>query len=236
MKQILFLCFALHDFLANWFASHLRFIKTSILVVAHLTIFGFFFPELRKPFGELAGNLLIGLLIVSPLAKVFRIRLLMQIVGIRRELGILMGYLAVVHGVGYIIDPLWFQADILPTYTEWQNGYIFGILAFVLTLPLLLTSNSFAMKYLGGSLWKTVHKTVYVMFVLAILHRFFIKTGSDGHVEFAFFEAITLLGGYAFLKLLAHKNFIAPLRAVIAWVASNYAEYKNIQKASSDML
>lgn len=236
MQQILFFCFSLHDALANWFAAHLRFIKISILIVAHLSLFGFFFPELRKSFGELAGNLLIGILFISPLAKIFRTRLLIQIVGVRRELGILMGYLAVVHGVGYIIDPAWFQGEILPFYTNWQNGYLFGILAFVLTLPLLFTSNSFAMKHLGGSAWKMVHRVVYAMFIVAILHRFFIKTGSDGQVEIAFFQSVVLLGSYLFLKILAYRNFITPLQSVIAWVASQYGQYKSLKKTAENML
>lgn len=226
MIHSLFLAFRLHDWAANLFARHFRAIKLVLLLAAHLSLFGFFFPELRKDFGELAGNLLIGILFISPLSKIFRIRLLLQMMSIRRELGILMAYLATVHGVGYLLDPSWLQGEIVPYYGDWMNGYVFGILAYTLTLPLLLTSNTLAQKHLGGSLWKAVHRTVYVIFALTVLHRFFIKTGRDGQVEIALIEAGILLGSYGLLKILAWKNFLLPLRLTIEWVEGKHAVYK----------
>ncbi len=226
MTSILFLIFRVHDIVADQFARHFRFIKISLLLVAHLSLFGFFFPELRKDFGELAANLLIGILYISPISKIVRVRFFFQIMSIRRELGILMAYLATVHAVGYLMDPAWAQAEIFPHYSEWQNGYLFGILAYTLTLPLLLTSNTLAQKYLGGTLWKLVHRVVYAMFIFAVLHRFFINTGGDGEVGFAFVEAGVLIGSYGLLKILAWNNFIAPLRAVIEWVEGKHSQYK----------
>lgn len=230
MDRLLFLIFSFHDWAANWFAQHFRTIKISLLLIAHLSLLGFFFPDLRKTFGELAGNLLIGILFISPLSKIFRARFLLQIMSIRRELGILMAYLATVHAVGYLLDPDWFQEAILPQYADWQNGYIFGILAYTLTLPLLLTSNTFAQKHLGGATWKLVHRVVYVMFIFAVLHRFFIKTDGDGQVGFAYVEAGILIGTYALLKILAWRNFIKPLQLCIEWVEAKHALYK-AQKA-----
>jgi sulfoxide reductase heme-binding subunit YedZ len=232
----LFWIFSLHDLIAKWFALYFRSTKIGLLLIAHLSLFGFFFPELRKEFGELAGNLLIGILFISPISKIFRVRLFLQIMSIRRELGILMAYLATVHGVGYLLDPAWFQAEILPHYGEWRNGYIFGILAYTLTLPLLLTSNTWSQKHLGSAFWKVIHRIIYGMFVLAVLHRFFIKTGGDGQMEVAFIEAGILLGSYVLLKVLAWKNFLAPLRAVIAWVEAKHEEYKAANSVNRGMV
>ncbi len=232
MTKLLFLIFWLHDLVASWFAQHFRSIKIGLLLIAHLSLFGFFFPELRKSFGELAGNLLIGILFISPISKIFRVRFFLQIMSIRRELGILMAYMATVHAVGYLSDPAWFQWEILPQYGEWQSGYMFGILAYTLTLPLLLTSNTLAQKYLGGIRWKMLHRIVYVMFVFAILHRFFITTGGGGKVEFAFVEASVLIGSYVFLKVLAWKNFLTPLRLSIEWVEGKHGEYKAQKQAT----
>ena len=228
MQKILFLAFWLHDWSVDFLVKHLRFMKMAILLVAHLSLFGFFFPELRKSFGSLAGDLLIGILFISPLSRIFRIRLFALIVALRRELGILMAYLATVHGLGYILDPTWFQVTIAPFYAEWHNGYIFGILAYALTLPLLLTSNSFSVKHIGSPTWKIIHRTVYTLFVFAILHRFFIKTGSSGRVELAVVESTILIGGYIIVRLLAWKNFLPPLRKLIEWVSVSYKEYKTL--------
>ncbi len=233
MKTILFFIFSIHDKGANIFARHIHTIKQIILIIAHLSLFGLFFPELRKSYGELAGNLLIGILFLSPAARIVRVRFLTLLMAVRRELGILMGYLALVHGIGYMIDPLWFQGYILPNLSIWQNGFLFGMAAFFLTLPLLLTSNNLAQKYLGGKKWKWLHRSVYIMFVFAILHRFFIKTGNDGQVTFAFVESFILVGSYVFLKLLAWKNFLAPLRWVVNYIEGIHGEYQTEKQTNN---
>lgn len=125
-----------------------------------------------------------------------------------------------------MIDPQWFQGYILPSLSIWQNGFLFGMIAFGLTLPLLLTSNDLAMRHLGGKKWKWLHRTVYIMFIFAILHRFFIKTHNDSQVTFAFVESIILTGSYILLKLLAWKNFLPPLRFLIEYVEKLHTEYK----------
>ena len=226
MKMLLFLIFRIHDVVTNAFAQNIQQIKRGILVIAHLSLFGFFFPDLRKEFGELAGNLLIVILFLSPASRIVRIRFLTLLMAIRRELGILMGYLAIVHGVGYMIDPLWFQGYILPNLSQWQNGFFFGMMAFFLTLPLLFTSNNLAQKYLGGKKWKWLHRTVYAMFFFAILHRFFIKVNTESQMIIALVQSGILIGSYILLKLLVWKNFLAPLRSAIAYVEGIHSQYK----------
>ncbi len=214
MKMLLFLIFRIHDVVTNAFAQNIQQIKRGILVIAHLSLFGFFFPDLRKEFGELAGNLLIAILFLSPASRIVRIRFLTLLMAIRRELGILMGYLAIVHGVGYMIDPLWFQGYILPNLSQWQNGFFFGMMAF------------FLQKYLGGKKWKWLHRTVYAMFFFAILHRFFIKVNTESQMIIALVQSGILIGSYILLKLLAWKNFLAPLRSAIAYVEGIHSQYK----------
>lgn len=227
-------CFRAHDRLSAFFSRYLLEIKRTVLIVAHLSLFGFLFPDLRKDFGEMAANVLIVILFLSPFAKVFQTRLLVQLMGIRRELGILMAYLATVHGLGYILDPAWFAVFIAP---HWRTDFLLieprlllGMLAYALTLPLLLTSNNLALRFLGGKRWKMLHRLVYGVFVLAIFHRFFTRSDIwfDG---VALIEAGILIGAYVLMKLLARRNFIAPLRELIGYVASQYQQYRSKQKA-----
>ncbi|MEK7181656.1 MAG: ferric reductase-like transmembrane domain-containing protein, partial [Patescibacteria group bacterium] len=164
--------FWLHDTLCAFIVRHIQGIKRTLLIVAHLSLFGFFFPELRLSFGSWASNLLIFLLFISPLSKIFRMRLLLLLIGLRREMGIMMAYLATVHGLGYLMDPDW------ATFILWEplrtgdwnigSGYILGVVTYILTLPLLLTSNDLAKRYLGGKRWKNLHTIVYLMFIFAI--------------------------------------------------------------------
>jgi sulfoxide reductase heme-binding subunit YedZ len=230
------LCFDLHDFVSDFLARHLLSVKRTLLIAAHLSLFGFLFPDLRKDFGEMAANVLLVILFLSPLSRIFRMRLLAQMMGIRREIGILMAYLATVHGMGYILDPAWFSILIEP---YWRTDFLsieprllFGMLAYLLTIPLLLTSNDLALRFLGGKRWKMLHRLVYGLFFAAIFHRLLTKSAA-GEDMGALFQAIVLVSAYLLVKLLAWKNFIAPLRDMIAYVASRYKEYVLAKKAVS---
>lgn len=52
---------------------------------------------------------------------------------------------------------------------------IFGILAYVGMLVLAFTSNDFSLKKLGGKKWKRLHRLVYVIFALVLVHTFNIE-------------------------------------------------------------
>lgn len=225
LKPILYPLYRLHDTVSDFLVKHVFSVKKGILILAHLSLFGFFFPELRKDFGEAAANLLIFILFLSPLSKIFRMRVLLQLMTLRRELGIMMGYLATVHGVGYLIDPDWFEYIILPMLVGnfWGDDprYVFGIFAYALTLPLLFTSNALSQRLLGPK-WKLLHRTVYIMFAFAILHRFVVKDMTP----MALFQMFVLVSAYASAKLLAWRNILPPLVEVIRLVAEDYRQSK----------
>lgn len=225
IAPLLQIVYRLHDFASDFLVKHIFSVKRGILVVAHVSLFGFLFPEMRKDFGELAANLLIFILFISPVSKIFRMRLLLQLMMLRRELGIMMAYLATVHGIGYLIEPDRYAAIVVPMLTGniWGEDprYVFGLLAYALTLPLLLTSNTLAQKYMGAK-WKQLHRTVYLVFAFAIIHRFLVK----GAPVSVIFEIILLLGSYGLAKALAWKNFLPPLVTAIRLIAEDYRRYK----------
>lgn len=230
-QKLLHFFFWCHDEASAFLARHLFGVKRGILIIAHLALFGLFFPEMRKDFGEMAATLLIGILFLSPVSKILHMRLLLQMMSLRRELGITMAYLASVHVIGFLIDPQWLT---LLTDPYLQGGvwaidpaYLFGISAYLLTLPLLLTSNALAQRSLGKN-WKLLHRIVYAVFIFTILHRMLIRGGIDpGGV----FQAIVLASAYILAKILAWKNFLPPLQKSIDFFAFRYREYTVIRKA-----
>lgn len=235
LTPLLRLSFRLHDWASAWLAANFFQVKTGLLVVAHLSLLGFLFPEARKEFGSVAGNLLIAILFLSPVSKIFRIRLLQQLMGLRRELGIWFAYLATVHGIGFLTDP---YIGALVRETVRSQGFfsldplfLFGISAYLLTLPLLITSNNLANRLLGGRNWKLLHRTVYVMALFAVIHRFV----THGLTPWALLEMLVLTVGYILAKLLAWKNFLPPLVQVNAWVASEYQQFKTLATAQSSV-
>lgn len=234
VKRALSLVFQIHDMGSAFLAAHFTAVQRFLLALAPLTLFGFGFPMWRSAFGEWAANLLIVILFLSPLSRITRMRLLLQLMGLRRQLGILMASLATVHGVGYVRDPEWFALFIAPhmpgDFLGIAPPLLFGMAAYFLTLPLLFTSNNFATRLLGGRSWKRLHRLVYLLFAFAVLHRFFIR-GMDGQL-LAFVQALLLLGAYALVKLFAWKPF-PPLVRLVDWVGERYREWQAAKSAST---
>lgn len=232
--------YRLHDWACDVLEKHLFGIKRAILVVAHLGLFGIFFPSMQRGFGQAALAVLLVIVFLSPLSRIFRTRLLLQLMGLRREMGILMGYLATVHVLIYVIGSSWMIA--LPNpFQETGLGTLplmlwAGFAAYVLTLPLLFTSNDLALRLLGGKHWKSLHRLVYLLLVFALLHEA-LRLRGGMQVLPAGYGAATLrvlgtLSIYAFLKLLAWRNFLRPLREAIDLVATDYARWRDFEKAS----
>ncbi|MBI2438993.1 MAG: ferric reductase-like transmembrane domain-containing protein [Candidatus Moranbacteria bacterium] len=220
--------FFAHDIASGILARHLFFVKRFLLFIAHASLLGFLFPEWRKEFGSLAATVLIIILFLSPLAKISGMRLLAQCLALRRELGILMGYLALVHGLGFLLDPRFFHRFIEPFL--WSEvffinpGILFGGVALFVTFPLLCTSNDLALRFLGGKKWKLLHRLVYVLFATALFHRFFMRSGQALDVV-SLLQAFLLGGGYVLVKILAWKNFSPSLEKGIFFVANQYKKY-----------
>lgn len=91
------------------------------------------------------------------------------VIQLRRLLGLWMFAYASLHVVSYIWldfgflwDEIWL--DIIEHPRIWL-----GLLAFLLAIPLTVTSNSYMMKRLKTK-WKTLHKLVYPLAILAVLH------------------------------------------------------------------
>lgn len=229
VEKLLLFGFRLHRALCALLSKHIGTVKTVILIVAHASLIGFFFPGVRTEFGEMSMNILIVILFLSPASAVTRMPLLLIAMGFRRELGILVGYLAMVHGLGYFIDPVAFALSIAPylpgDILSIDPILLLGAAALVLLFPLLLTSNALSLRALGGVRWKRLHTIVYPMFVLVVLHRFMASGGLSGGISNVA-EVILLLGGYTFLKFLAWKPASFPLfRKVFASVGGRYRLY-----------
>ncbi|MEW6165495.1 MAG: protein-methionine-sulfoxide reductase heme-binding subunit MsrQ [Pseudomonadota bacterium] len=112
-------------------------------------------------------NLLLITLAVTPLRKLTGWHAAMRL---RRMLGLFAFFYAVLHLTTY----LWFDQ-----FFDWQEiardilkrpFITVGMAAFVLLIPLALTSNNRAIRRLGGRRWQALHRGVYAIAILAVLH------------------------------------------------------------------
>lgn len=88
---------------------------------------------------------------------------------IRRQLGLWMFFYACLHIITYVWLDFSFLFDEMIKDVFEHPRILVGFAAFVLTIPLAVTSNSYMMKKLKSK-WKTLHKLVYLIAVLAVLH------------------------------------------------------------------
>lgn len=90
-------------------------------------------------------------------------------IAVRRMLGLFMFFYACLHVATY----LWLDFDFV-----WEDIFVdvgdhprilVGFLAFVLAIPLAVTSNNMSVRRLGTR-WKKLHRLVYILAVLAVVH------------------------------------------------------------------
>ena len=65
-----------------------------------------------------------------------------------------------------------------------------GFGAFVLLTPLALTSFNRAIRWLGAKRWQWLHRLVYVVAVLAVLHFFWMRAGKSNFAEVFVYAAV----------------------------------------------
>jgi len=127
--------------------------------------------EITSRTGLGALIMLIASLAVTPINSVFGWR---QIIPARKPLGLYAFGYAALHLLNFIGLDYGFslQAFLADALLE-KRFMIVGFSAFLILLPLALTSTKGWMKRLGRN-WKRLHQLVYVAGVLAVLHFFWL--------------------------------------------------------------
>lgn len=146
--------------------THRTWVSYVLLIVAYAPILTFLNPEMQKDLGGIAFWLLFIILALPPLSRVTGIKLITLIMSFRKELGILMGMLAFMHYTLFIVLMGGFTALTNMNPEPW---FIAGFVALIPTLLLLITSNTWSMKFLG-KWWKRLHKGVYLIAALVVAH------------------------------------------------------------------
>ena len=65
-----------------------------------------------------------------------------------------------------------------------------GTAALLLMLPLAATSFNRAIKALGAARWQALHRTIYAIALLGLLHFFWMRAGKNDFAEVALYAAI----------------------------------------------
>jgi sulfoxide reductase heme-binding subunit YedZ len=89
---------------------------------------------------------------------------------IRRMLGLFAAFYATLHFTTYVAIDQQFDWHILFADITKRNFIIVGFLAYLLLLPLAVTSTDASVRRLGFKQWKALHRLAYVAGVLAVIH------------------------------------------------------------------
>ena len=109
---------------------------------------------------------------------------------LRRTIGVTTFVYAVVHLLCYAWFDQGFEvADILRDIMKRPFIWL-GFSAMLLMLPLALTSNNRAIRWLGGRRWQMLHRLVYAAALLAVLHFFWMRTGKNNFAEVWVYAAV----------------------------------------------
>lgn len=156
----------------------IRFIKPIIFILCLLPLALLFrdfyldelganpFEVLTRSTGEWTLRFVLLTLAMTPLRRltgsVWPLRL-------RRMLGLFAFFYVCVHLLTYLWLDHFFDWDEIVIDIVKRPYITFGMLAFTLLLPLALTSTKKMMKRLGYR-WKSLHKLIYVIAILGVLH------------------------------------------------------------------
>ena len=111
----------------------------------------------------------------------------------RRMLGLFTFFYLVLHFLAYAWLDMGFDPAAIARDIPKRPFALVGFAAFVLMLPLAATSFNRAIKALGAARWQALHRCVYAIVLLGLLHFFWMRAGKNDFAEVAVYAVIVAL-------------------------------------------
>jgi methionine sulfoxide reductase heme-binding subunit len=141
-----------------------------------------------RSLGDWALRCLLLCLAISPLARLSGFR---QLMTLRRAVGLWAFAYALSHLTVYQIFDLELSLGALWTAVLKRKFITLGMLAFLLLIPLALTSTAGMIKRVGARNWQRLHKSIYAIGILGCIHFIMMRKGNQ--LEPKVYLAILLL-------------------------------------------
>ena len=130
-----------------------------------------------------------------------------QLARFRRMLGLFVYSYVVLHLLSYSWFDMGFDIPDIAKDIAKRPFILVGFSAFVLLTPLAATSFNRAIKALGGKRWQMLHKLVYLIAGLGLLHFFWMRAGKNDFTEvFVYAAIIAVLLGWRVVQFLKKKR------------------------------
>jgi methionine sulfoxide reductase heme-binding subunit len=146
---------------------------------------------------------LVVTLSITPLRRVLNWPWLVRL---RRTAGLITFFYAFLHFMTWLWLDRFFDLDEMVKDIAKRPFITVGFAAFVLLIPLAMTSNNASIKKLGAATWQQLHKLVYAIAILASLHFIWLarRNPNEPYIYAAIFAL--LLGARLYWKLKAKTN------------------------------
>ncbi len=143
-----------------------------LLPLVWLAYKGFFIGLGANPIEKISrytGDWTLRLLLLTLAVTPLRILTGVSLVKYRRMLGLFTFFYVCVHFFNWLVIDNFFDLDSMIKDVMKHPYVTVGFAAFVLLVPLAVTSTHAMIKRLGKN-WKRLHQTIYVIAVLGVLH------------------------------------------------------------------
>jgi sulfoxide reductase heme-binding subunit YedZ len=142
---------------------------------------------LLRATGDWTLRALCLVLCVTPLRVLWGLSPLARL---RRMLGLFVYFYAALHLLAYSWFDMGFDVAGIAKDIAKRPFILVGFGAFVLLTPLAATSFNRVIKALGAKRWQGLHRLVYAVAVLAVLHFFWMRAGKNNFAEVAVYALI----------------------------------------------
>jgi sulfoxide reductase heme-binding subunit YedZ len=178
VKTVIFLSALIPLARLGWKALHGGLGANPIEVITHST-------------GDWTLILVLTTLSITPLRRITR---QYWLIGVRRMIGLFAFFYGCLHFLTYIWLDKFFDVHEMVKDIAKRPFITVGFSAFVLLIPLAITSTSGWIRRLGGRNWQRLHRLIYGTAVLGVIHYLWlVKADKRKPLEYAFVLSLLLL-------------------------------------------
>lgn len=152
---------------------------------------------LERSTGDWTLRMLCIVLAITPARKLGNLPVLARF---RRMMGLFVYFYAVLHLLAYSWFDMGFDLNDISHDIIKRPFILVGFICVLMLTPLAITSFKPAMRALGARRWQLLHRLVYGIAALALLHFFWMRAGKNDFSEVALYALVlgSLLGWRVF--------------------------------------
>ena len=170
--------------------------------------------------GDWTLILVLTTLSITPLRRITR---QYWLIGLRRMIGLFAFFYGVLHFLTYIWLDKFFNVHEMIKDVAKRPFITVGFSAFVLLIPLAITSTKGWIRRLGGKNWQRLHRLIYGTALLGVIHYLWlVKADKHKPLEYGFMLALLLLYRVVYWVVEMRRKFPVPASAAASGSATSF--------------